>query len=189
MSTVNDPLSSEVNRVFQWNEKRVDVIFDCLQTHVCHGMEFPDEMTRELFDKINTNMIWVYDSLFQSEYNNYTYAQISIASFMAELRQILDSAHTYTSSVKASFFAGHDTTLIPMLTSFGVWNKQWPPYASLLQIELLTSTQNGEDFVRLIYNNQELLLPGCGFVSPCPYEVFWQLTQNVIDASLVCDNV
>lgn len=38
---------------------------------------------------------------------------------------------------KLALFSGHDTTIIPLLASLGVWNDTaWPPYASMVVIEL-----------------------------------------------------
>lgn len=40
------------------------------------------------------------------------------------------------SSIKFSLFSGHDTTLIPMLHAFGLFDGEWPPYASHIEMEL-----------------------------------------------------
>uniref|UniRef100_A0A0G4HSG0 Uncharacterized protein n=1 Tax=Chromera velia CCMP2878 TaxID=1169474 RepID=A0A0G4HSG0_9ALVE len=49
-------------------------------------------------------------------------------------------------------FSGHDTTIGPLLDVLGLWDGKWPPYASLLLLEMYFTTE-GRKF-RLIYNGE-----------------------------------
>jgi len=62
---------------------------------------------------------------------------------------------------KMMFFSGHDSTLVPVLCALGLYDDTWPPYASYLAIEVAESTAvAGDLFVRVIYNDREMPLPG-----------------------------
>ena len=50
-----------------------------------------------------------------------------------------DSNEGDSDAPKLAIFSGHDTTLMPLLASIGpkLWNEEdWPPYASMLLIEV-----------------------------------------------------
>ena len=62
---------------------------------------------------------------------------------------------------KMMLFSGHDSTLVPVLCALGLYNDEWPPYASYLAIEVAESTTvAGDFFVRVLYNDKEMPLPG-----------------------------
>ena len=54
---------------------------------------------------------------------------------------------------------GHDTTILPLLAAWGVWDGHWPTYASLLSIELYETSE--DHLFRMVYAGRELVLPGC----------------------------
>lgn len=82
-----------------------------------------------------------------------------------------------TSPVKFVLISGHDNTLMPLLAAITpeAWDREWPPYASLLSLELLRISPDGNsssaseageaglagDFFRLVYNGEVLRLRGC----------------------------
>lgn len=58
-----------------------------------------------------------------------------------------------------------DTTILPLLCAWGVWDNIWPSYAAMVAIELYQqSTDDNYDdeyLFRLVYAGKELVLPGC----------------------------
>jgi Histidine phosphatase superfamily (branch 2) len=64
-----------------------------------------------------------------------------------------------------AIFSGHDTTLMPLLASLGsdVYDGEWPPYASMMTIELYRRTQDQSYLFRLVYNGKVLTprIHGC----------------------------
>ena len=87
-----------------------------------------------------------------------------------------------------SFIAAHDTLLMALLAALGVWDAQWPPYASMLVLEVY-DVHDGAAF-RLVYNGDVVTsrvegckaalcpiaaleaaaafaLPGGAYASPC----------------------
>jgi hypothetical protein len=60
-----------------------------------------------------------------------------VRSFMKDVYTRIRSVRQNVSTEKIAFFSGHDTTLLPILAALGNAYNIWPPYASLLRIELL----------------------------------------------------
>jgi hypothetical protein len=96
------------------------------------------------------------------------------AEMSSKMQPFLDDSSKHDSNAKLALYAGHDTTLMPLLASLGprVWNGEWPPYASMMIIELHEVHIDGQtdssmyrtNFAfRLIYNGQVLthLLDDC----------------------------
>ena len=86
------------------------------------------------------------------------YAKLAMAPLWAEIMENIsptlngnsaEEMSTRTLPPKLALFSGHDTTLIPLLASLGpkLWNdKDWPPYASMMIIEVSeTSSVQGEE--------------------------------------------
>ena len=81
--------------------------------------------------------------------------------------------------------SGHDSTLMPILASFNVWDGRWTPYASMLIIESYALTTPREEIpsnhvFRLLYNGQVLTFkfPGCPPDSElCDLDVFLRYVE------------
>ena len=76
---------------------------------------------------------------------------------------------------KFGFYSAHDTTLIGFLVAldnFDGWN---PPYASTIFFELYKE-DNGH-FVKTVYNDKALVLPGCQ-QELCEYDTFREVLLN-----------
>lgn len=88
-------------------------------------------------------------------FNASRYAKLAIAHFTAALRTLLVTpAQSTKHTAELHLWSGHDTTLIPLLGAFipEVWDKQWPPYASLFIIEVpLVSLFCLKSFKRLLH--------------------------------------
>mmetsp|Transcript_23792 Transcript_23792/g.42803 ORF Transcript_23792/g.42803 Transcript_23792/m.42803 type:complete len:300 (-) Transcript_23792:716-1615(-) len=117
---------------------------------------------------------------FHYKYNDAAFAKQGMGplwkEIMANILPIVDSANnpsSGTSLPKLALFSGHDTTLMPLLATLGdkVWSgTDWPPYASMIQIEIheITNLNEGSDFpsgyaFRLVYNGAVLTerIDGC----------------------------
>ncbi|CAB9529968.1 Lysosomal acid phosphatase [Seminavis robusta] len=107
-----------------------------------------------------------------SKANDSEYAKLAMAPLWHE---ILDKLEPHLSSDDASpklaVYSGHDTTIIHLLASLGqnVWgDKDWPPYASMIAIEIHEFKQDTDKFptgfaFRLIFNGEAItsLIDGC----------------------------
>ena len=58
---------------------------------------------------------------------------------------------------KMLLYAGHDTTIMPILTSLGYDMRDWPPYLSNVIFELWE--RDGQHYVQVLYNLDPITLP------------------------------
>uniref|UniRef100_A0A8C5WEN2 Uncharacterized protein n=1 Tax=Leptobrachium leishanense TaxID=445787 RepID=A0A8C5WEN2_9ANUR len=88
-----------------------------------------------------------------------------------------------SSPLKMVMYSAHDSTIIALQAALRVYNGVHPPYASCHIFEFYTE-DNGTNSVSMYYRNDsiaepyELVLPGC--TSPCPLQLFTQLTASII---------
>jgi len=60
--------------------------------------------------------------------------------------------------------------VLPILVALQVDTMRWPPYASMMLLELYDIS--GEHYMRIIYNGEVLELPFCGSKALCSYAAF-----------------
>lgn len=92
------------------------------------------------------------------------------------LLQNLQARAEGDSALRFALFLAHDTTVLPLLCAWDVWDGAWPSYAALLAIELYEAEGGRRHYVRLVYAGQELVLPGCT-EALCPLEQLAALTE------------
>merc|ERR1712196_57552 len=64
------------------------------------------------------------------------------------------------SKKKFVIFSGHDSTIVPILCSLGIYENIWPPYASNIVFEIATYKRNrNKYYIRTIYNDRIKKLP------------------------------
>mmetsp|Transcript_34102 Transcript_34102/g.71806 ORF Transcript_34102/g.71806 Transcript_34102/m.71806 type:complete len:661 (+) Transcript_34102:248-2230(+) len=141
------------------------------------GVESGDDATA-MFERVANFAIKNFT--FPYKYNDAAFAKQGMGplwkEIMANILPIVDSANYPSSGTplpKLALFSGHDTTLMPLLATLGdkVWSgTDWPPYASMIQIEIheITNSNEGSDFpsgyaFRLVYNGLVLTerMDGC----------------------------
>jgi hypothetical protein len=160
-------------------------ILDCLMTTMCTDRTLPDAIDdydgsqNGWFTKAAEYDIETYTKLMK--YNASEFAKVALGPLWYEImrnmnRFLLESEIDSTAAPKFALFAGHDTTIMPLLASLGpnLWNDtDWAPYASMLVMELhqLVDDHGPSDptmftsnfALRLLYNGKILtpLLEGC----------------------------
>ena len=79
------------------------------------------------------------------QYKDGAYAKLGMgpmwAEILANIRPIIGSYNEQDRPVprnRLALFSGHDTSILPLLISLGpnVWDGEWPPYASMMIIEV-----------------------------------------------------
>lgn len=78
--------------------------------------------------------------------------------------------------------------MIPLLVALQADDGVWPSYASMIILELYSTTSDYQDtvygsnyFVRVIYNGKVLYLPFCGSQKDtCDFDVFSKYIKTVI---------
>lgn len=90
-----------------------------------------------------------------------------------------------TDNAKFIVAAGHDTTLFPLLLSYGIFDGHHPPMASSLGVELWKDKKNAtgtidDYYVKLMYNFKEMPIPECDNQIYCPLKDFIKIGENYI---------
>lgn len=187
-------------RAFLLNELGVEHMdsIDCLMTTICTDRPLPDAVNdfrqerrledSDIEDQQEKSMFnRLYDFAVQEtallyNENDAEYAKLGISALWKEIMiniyGIIEGRDRVCcpdhATPKLALFSGHDTTLMPILASLGVWDGDWAAYASMVLIEIHDVHIDGETdrtvyqstyAFRLIYNGQVLthLMPGCPY--------------------------
>ena len=159
---------------------------DCIMTTMCTDRPLPDAINdyrpRDHTLNMNSTSQWnttygtdllqrLHD--FDAQMYNYIvtaneaeYAKLAMQPMWAEIMtKVYPHIQGETIELnKLALYSGHDTTIIPLLASLGVWNNTaWPPYASMVALELHEMNVDGNSdrkiftspfAFRLIYNGE-----------------------------------
>jgi hypothetical protein len=169
---------------------------DCLYTTVCTGRSVPftirtDKGNELVFDNNMFKKTIEYveaEYFFNSYYNNSIYSRVAMSNLISKIKSYIDTAISAGESVslpplKFSLWAGHDTTIMPILAALSpqdvtdpstgaidfelVGRKTWPGYASFVNIEIYrlrragTAADSPRFGFRIVSNGKPILLPGC----------------------------
>ena len=164
------------------NQGDMDAI-DCLGTTICTDRDLPASVND--FPKENG---W-FKRLFQFDtddlgllykHNDAEYAKLAMGPLWNEILFNIDAflddvdmlCCPARKPAKLALFSAHDTTIMPLLVTLGVWDGQWAPYASMIALELHEVNIDGlgsksifrSNFAfRIVYNGQVLTsrVEGC----------------------------
>ena len=59
----------------------------------------------------------------------------------------------YIHRPRLHLYSGHDSTLMPLLVSLGIFDHKWPPFTADLTLELYTTPEK-DIYVKISYNNE-----------------------------------
>jgi len=133
---------------------------------------------------------------FRSTFNDGAYAKLAMGPLWAEILNVIQPVvDGNKNATKLNLISGHDTTIFPLLVSLGanMWDNVWPPYASMLILEIHEMQGDGPTHMfRIIYNGRVFTprMHGCPAESElCPIDVL--MTQMKESASLIndCDSL
>jgi len=137
--------------------------FDNCNCRKSNDIPLPNGMSNAMFNAIQKSYWWGGQLLFNSS------SDISVGSFVAELVDFMDRKIAGDLTYKFQLFSSHDTGVGPFLCYFGVYDGNWPPYVSHIQLNLYEDS--GEHFVQFWFNDVLQVIPACG-VANCPYATF-----------------
>eukprot|EP00405_Crypthecodinium_cohnii_P013725 CAMPEP_0206455764 /NCGR_PEP_ID=MMETSP0324_2-20121206/21967_1 /ASSEMBLY_ACC=CAM_ASM_000836 /TAXON_ID=2866 /ORGANISM="Crypthecodinium cohnii, Strain Seligo" /LENGTH=631 /DNA_ID=CAMNT_0053926571 /DNA_START=119 /DNA_END=2012 /DNA_ORIENTATION=- len=103
---------------------------------------------------------------------------------LLELQDFARSQADGSDNRSLGLWATHDTVIIPLLETLGVWDGRWPQYAEANILEIYKSTTPGSSkvWVRLLRRGKPLQVPSCKTQGPaglCDLDEL--LPQNVVD--------
>ncbi|CAM9464044.1 unnamed protein product [Scytosiphon promiscuus] len=137
---------------------------EVLSCYEAHGVPLPPGAASSgAIDKVVSFTSWMWGRWFGTR----EMARLSLGPFLQELLTMLGARGQETgipeagmpSTPKLAIFSGHDTTLLPILAAFQIYDNAWPPYASYISLDVAENKQ-GERLVRVVFNGKEAVLPG-----------------------------
>lgn len=188
--TITDPLVKKLSSALNTNitADDIDPLMDCFVVHTCHGVPIPSSVSQTLIQKTIKELTWmnVYKNSYPSIQNG---TKATIGLLIKAIFDRIVNKISNTDPVKFYLYSGHDTTLLPLLVGFSQSDIKWPPYASLMAIELYREKENPDQFaVRIVYNGQPLKLSFCnGHSTLCPWSLFKDYVENLIPEPRFCD--
>eukprot|EP00188_Purpureofilum_apyrenoidigerum_P001898 Plantae.Rhodophyta-Purpureofilum_apyrenoidigerum.ctg20944.p1 GENE.Plantae.Rhodophyta-Purpureofilum_apyrenoidigerum.ctg20944~~Plantae.Rhodophyta-Purpureofilum_apyrenoidigerum.ctg20944.p1 ORF type:complete len:424 (-),score=64.33 Plantae.Rhodophyta-Purpureofilum_apyrenoidigerum.ctg20944:247-1518(-) len=146
--------------------------YDSFVGRYAHGLELPEGVSPKLIDEVSRLAVWEVAQLFKDRH--------ALKLSIAPLWQEICSSHRQSLSGeekdrKLIIYSGHDTTLMPMLESLGVFDGKWPSFAASIIVELLKEKESDRAHVRVLYNHEPVTIPGCGEKVLCEYDRFLEV--------------
>jgi hypothetical protein len=170
-----DAISQAIN--YKIDEADLDHFCDCLRTYHCHDLPWPRGMTEKLYDMSWQELSWQFFSQFAYP-SVQANTRVGIGFLLKEITENMNKSVEGKPIQKFLLYSGHDTTLIPILVALQVDAMDWPPYASMMLIELFEMA-SGDLYVRVTYNGEVLSLKFCNSHTLCDYWTFWTYMQSV----------
>lgn len=96
--------------------------------------------------------------------------KMGIGRLVGKLVGNMTSSINDESAVKMYLYSGHDTTLLPLLHVFNIFDGEWPPFAANITLELYEN-EHKEHFVQTLYEGEAQLISGCSSTL-CPLTEF-----------------
>ncbi|KAJ7985764.1 hypothetical protein DPEC_G00343840 [Dallia pectoralis] len=166
------------------NLQTVWSVHDTLFCEARHNMTLPDWVTPQVMDDLRKLKDFGFKMLF-GVYKQQEKSRLQGGVLLGSIvNNITESAHLNSSRrLKMSMLSAHDTTIVALQSSLGIFNDNQPPYASCHIFELYAE-DNGSFTVAMFYRNDttfgpyQLAVPGCDLF--CPLEDFVRLTKPSI---------
>jgi len=207
--------STDYRRLYTMIQKELGVKsipspLDCLMTTICTDRKLPDiiddyyhksaNKTSDQWDATYGNnrfdrlsKLAIQTEVFPFLHNDAIFSKLGMgplwAEILDEILPIMEGGDRGAARNKLHLISGHDSTIIPLLASLGIWNlDQWPPYASMVSLELHEFIDGRTDrdvfpsyyAFRIVYNGRVLTdqIAGCPDDHDlCDFEVLKKLLQ------------
>lgn len=127
-------------------------------------------------------------------YDNAAYSKLALTPVWRDILANIEGAMSVPRNASAkvccpprdpptlAIYSGHDTTLMPLLASLGsdVYDGEWPPYASMMTLELYRHTKEENYLFRLVYNGKVLTprIQGCSKDELCSVSVLLERVKS-----------
>ncbi|KAH0796056.1 histidine acid phosphatase [Histomonas meleagridis] len=138
------PIYDALNRTFA----DVDWMFigDLLASYICNGQPLPTYITEEIIAQSKKDIAYYSYGLYNITRGN------AGSGIWREYFRNTNSQLNGETKKKFWVYSGHDTTIMAMLSTLGIYKEELPPFRSHLAVELWEI--NNEKYVRLDYNGE-----------------------------------
>lgn len=157
-------------------------VYGSIVSNQFEGFSYPHEFSFDWQEKAKKLYVDI------REYQRYTpqyLAKFAASQFFLEIISQFEEKIQKKLTRKAMIYSAHDTSIMNIFATIGVKLSEQPPFASMVNFELIT--ENGEMFVKMIYNAENVFIPTCGEI--CKFEmfkkhVFSRVFRNVTQACM-----
>ena len=136
-------------------------VYDIHMVHACHGLTLPgigDTCTtpRALVDiasALNNNGMANQKSPIWQRIT-----RLKMMPLLHEIYKRMEGLAENRTREKFVLYSGHDTTIEPLITTLGITDGTWPPYASRLVFETYSFNHNGHKhyLLRVLFNGEDV---------------------------------
>ena len=151
---VIQPISSYFNISLSSAMKKFERLYDSVACNHFHGYLTPKEFDKKWLER--ADRLYIEKRIFLRYKPDY-FAKYSGSRALKFISKALVDK-TEGRGGKGIVLSGHDSTLQDILIALDIYDGTNPPFASILIFEL--NQVSSEFYVKIIYNNKELLLPG-----------------------------
>jgi hypothetical protein len=169
---------------YELDPYNIYTVSDPLFCELQHGLSWPKWCTNETFHTLQNISAFGFTKVFQGKEINKLTSGVFINQVLTDMQHKRDGKGENADKLLLVYSA-HDTTLAAILSGLGVYDREIPPYASVVMIELYS--QDGKYSVEVFYhkgpsadisNSPQLLpIPNC---NPCSLEQFAQLMAPIL---------
>ncbi|KAK7489974.1 hypothetical protein BaRGS_00018839 [Batillaria attramentaria] len=134
---------------------------DDLIARVTHGYSVPDCLApyMDMIDRNATKMIY-YAMTGQHDAERPIVTRLSAGPAMYKALDSMRRARDGKKTPKIFLYSTHDSLMVALLESLGLFDWQWPPFGADFRLELYRDRE-GEHWVRVLYLGQEKTIRGC----------------------------
>jgi hypothetical protein len=164
--------------------KRFERVYDSVVSNRFHSFFVPIEFDDTWLER--AEKLYIEKRIFLRYHTDY-FAKYSGSRFLRHIIKSLEEKAGNRGG-KGLIYAGHDSTLQDLLIALKIYDGKHPPFASMIIFEL-NQEEKGDFYVKILYNNKELFIPG--LKTTAKLEVFSNYTKErtFIDSADACAKI
>jgi len=126
-----------------------DIMLDCIMTSICNDLDLPsalDDFTTSDEESTFSRMeqYWNNMNTYDFIHDDGAYSKLAMGPLWSDIKDVLMRVMSVQSRAdmetmeipKLYLISAHDTTILPILVSLDIWDHVFPPYASMIVIEV-----------------------------------------------------
>ena len=182
---VIQPISKYFNISLNSAMKRFERLYDSVFTNLFHGYLTPKEFDSKWLAK--AEKLHIEKRIFLRYKPDY-FAMYSGSRILEFIRKALVDKSNGRGG-KGIIFSAHDSTLQDILIALNIYDDINPPFASILIFELNQEKPFKDFYIKILYNNKELHLPGLKTSASLHTFSNYTTKRSFSDVSEACGNI
>lgn len=163
-------MSAEEIQAYKLHEGNFIPLRDLLVALDAHGLKQPSQELDQLRDRLDRLGGLQIGALLKGGggwANQVETSRLAIGKLLSEILDRLETrAARHRHDPSLYLLSAHDTSIVPLLTALGVYDGNWPPYASYISFELweegpTDKSEHPQFSVRILFNGKPVPVPRC----------------------------